>query len=457
MKRSWFFCFLLSILCWSCASYYTKNQEFNKNFEQANFKKADDILASDKKAEKRKTKLLYYLNRGTTNHMLGNYRVSNEFFEKADRYVETYRANAALTAASFLTNPKMEYYKGEDHERILINYYKALNYLFLNNYEDALVEVRRMNIQLQKLDDKYKGKNKYQKDAFFHLLMGIVYDLNKDPNNAFIAFRNSYEIYESDYKKLFGINTPEQLKRDLLRTGYQSGIDISYYEKQFGFNYSKREEKEASLYYLWHNGLGPYKEEWSINFTLIPGAAGNVTFVNDELGFSFSFPVSQQQKASLSKTSIYRVAFPKYHERELYFTSGKIAVDGGKTQKLELSEDVNQIAFHALKQRMVLELGEALLRLALKKALEYQVRQENESLGALMSIANAVSEQADTRNWQTIPHSIYYTRIPVNEGEHQVSLLQEEGSGNVREVKKTVNLSKGDIQLLTHYSLNYKQ
>ena len=78
--------------------------------------------------------------------------------------------------------------------------------------EEALVEVKRMNLRLNQLNDRYKSKNKFQKDAFIHLLMGIVYDVNKEYNNAFIAYRNAYEIYESDYKEHFGFKKGKHIK-----------------------------------------------------------------------------------------------------------------------------------------------------------------------------------------------------------------------------------------------------
>ena len=64
----------------------------------------------------------------------------------------------------------------------MIHYYKALNFLKLNDREAALVECKRMNIKLNRLSDKYKSDNKYKKDAFIQILMGIIYDANDDYN-----------------------------------------------------------------------------------------------------------------------------------------------------------------------------------------------------------------------------------------------------------------------------------
>ena len=103
-----------------------------------------------------------------------------------------------------------------------------------------LVEVRKINIRLQQLNDKYPDhKNRYQRDAFAQLLMGLIYDAAGDWNNAFIAYRNAYDTYQSDYIRNFGLSSPEQLKKDLLRTAYLCGFqtELSQYETEFGMRY----------------------------------------------------------------------------------------------------------------------------------------------------------------------------------------------------------------------------
>jgi hypothetical protein len=61
-------------------NYYQTIYEFNNNFEQGKFKEAESALSKDKKAETRKTKLLYYMNMGVVESLQGNYAESNAFF-----------------------------------------------------------------------------------------------------------------------------------------------------------------------------------------------------------------------------------------------------------------------------------------------------------------------------------------------------------------------------------------
>ena len=413
---------LLTFLFFSCATYYQVNKEFNQRFEQGNLASAEKYLQKNKT---KRTKFLYYANRGVVNSMEGDYEQSNKWLEKAYIYNEDYRKSATDVAASFLVNPTMVPYRAEDHEQLLLLYYKALNYLKTSDYESALVECRRLNVQLNELSDKYRSDKKYKRDAFIHNLMGIAYEASGDVNNAFIAYRNAYDIYKEDFTDMFGVSAPDQLKQDLLRTAYLNGFsnELDYYEREFEIKYQPQ-KPEAELVFFWHNGLGPVKGEWSINFAVQEGADGFMTFANSEYGMSYPFPISSlsnEQSSSLKNLKVFRIAFPKYVEREPVFTSAYIESKSGRYD-LDLAEDVNQIAFKTLQERMLKEFGKGLLRVALKKSAEAAVSHESEGWGAVLGLVNAFTEKADTRNWQTIPHSIYYTRIPLNVGSNQIKL-----------------------------------
>ena len=83
-------------------------------------------------------------------------------------------------------------------------------------------------------------------------------------------------------------------------------------------------------------------------------------------------------------------------------------------------ENLDAIAFKSLNDRFGREMANALLRFAIKKASEMALRKENKDAATILSIANAISEQADTRNWQTLPNTVSYTRIPLNVGDNKI-------------------------------------
>jgi hypothetical protein len=143
----------------------------------------------------------------------------------------------------------------------------------------------------------------------------------------------------------------------------------------------KESRQDADLIFFWHNGLGPVKDEWSINFLIHTGDDNTMIFTNPELGLNFPFVVTESKdRADLAKLEVFRVAFPRYRERELYFNSAYLQLDSNK-YSLQLGEDINKVAFHSLNQRMLQEFAKGLLRAALKKAAEHSIRKEDDRLG----------------------------------------------------------------------------
>lgn len=441
----------------SCATYYQSNYTFNQEFERGNLSSALTKLQSNAAEANGKKEFLFYVNNGLVLSMLGRYEESNDYFEKAFIFGEDYRKNYLYEVASYLTNPMVSTYKGEDHEHLMVLYYKALNFLKLGKTEQALVECRRLNIRLQQLSDRYDSDKKYRRDAFVHTLMGIIYEVDKDYNNAFIAYRNALEIYEDDYHNLFKLNAPDQLKKDLLRTSFLSGMNEEFenYKQAFGMSdFEYEAPRGGELVFFWHNGLSPVKAEWGITF-VVTRRDNWIYFSNAELGLTFPFRLdnyNENDRNGLASIEFFRVAFPRYIERPAYFTNASLSFQN-ETVSLQLLEDVNKIAFQSLQQRMNLEMSKALIRVALKKATEYQVKKEDKMLGSVLGMINAITEKADTRNWQTLPHSIYYARVPLEEGKNTISLRLQVRSHEPTEQQFTYEVKKGQILFHTFSSL----
>ena len=447
--------FLLSLL--GCSTYYEKSRELQSYVVSGDFLHAEKLLSSDKKGEVGAGRVLYFFNRGVVAFMNGEYEKSNIYFTKADHYVEDYRMSVGAEALSLVSNPMVKPYRPEDFEGVMIHYYMAINYIYLNNYEDALVECRRINIQLQRMNTRYKnGKNKYSKDAFAHVLMGLIYEAAGDMNNAFIAYRNALEVYETSYTKLFGVKAPLQLKKDLLRTAQVMGFskELDYYQRKFNMKAEREDPEKGSLVFFWMNGFGPVKGEWSITFINAGYHNGWVTFKNAQYGLSFPVYVgdkSKEEKQAFADLSVLRVAFPKYIERRLMFLRAQL-VSGGKIYNLELAENINAIAFQCLKDRMVREIAGGIARLATKKSLEALARKQDETFGAILGIINSMTEKADTRNWQTLPYSISYARIPLPEGVKQVQ-LKAIGSSAITTTPFEFNIRKGRTSFFAFHQL----
>jgi len=450
---------LMIFLFSSCVSYYQKSYQFQQQFALGNIKEAQEFLLINKKDAEKKDRLLYFLDRGVVEQMLGNYEVSNTYFEKAYVYNQDYQKDFKYDVIGALTNPMLKPYKAEDHEVVLIHFYKSINYIQLNNFDAALVEVRRINILLNKLNDKYEGKkNRYKEDAFANLLMGIIYEAKNEFNDAFIAYRNALNVYRGTYSEEFNVKVPNQLKLDILRTAAKNGFasELQQYEKEFGISYVPQVRGNGELVFFWMNGLGPVKGEFSMNLTRSEGTAGNLVFANEPGPYNFPINISNQinnlNQEGLNDVRFVRMAVPKYRSRKPLLSKAHLLISGEKVA-LELTEDIEQIAFSCLEDRMFREIGKSVARLVLKQAAEIVATNQNKNTGFVLSALNAMTERADTRNWQSLPHSIYYQRVSLSVGSQDLKLVTS-GNAIVEEnLKFKVQIKKNASTFRTFHSL----
>ncbi|PZP42355.1 MAG: hypothetical protein DI598_17005, partial [Pseudopedobacter saltans] len=367
------------------------------------------------------------------------------------------KTNVGQAIASKLTNPMAEPYKGEDFEKVAIHYYKALNYIGLDQPEEALVEAKRINIKLTQLNDKYSSnKNKYSKDAFAEIVQGILYEKVGDINNAFIAYRNAVDIYQSDSGQYLNVSIPLQLKKDVLRTAKELGFKYEYstYKTKFemeDFQIPTKPESEAIVF--WENGLGPVKDQVKITASATDGAFLG-TYDDDNGNIVIPIPAGVN-------LGINAIAIPKYVKRAPYYQNASLVVDGQNEIPFELSEDYYSIAKQCLRDRMMREVIDICVRFGAKKTVSKGLSLlANHFLGSTAETvtkwgadaAGAITEKADTRNWQSLPATISYIRVPLHEGENDFTIKKY---SNGIASTDTIHLSyKNGIQIINYFDIN---
>ena len=422
LKKILFFFFFVSLF-FGCFTYHQLNYTLFANLQSGNYDGAYSALEKSSKKVKSKDALLHSMNRAYLQMLRKNHQESSTLFIEIDKNIEDLRKTIGDVVLMYFLNPSATKYRPEDYEEIMVNYFNSLNFLERNNYENALIECRRGLLKVYNLQDKYGKKNRYKDDAFFQNLIGMIYEATGKHNDAFIAYRNSLKVYQEFYSSAFSINVPENLKHDIIRSAYLTGFsdEVKKYEEQFGITYEKKESNTGNVIVLWNNGLAPFKGEGSINFVIDRNKGGLVFAAPQDKELNFSFGpsyVTSNQISKISDLSFMRVALPKLVDKKPKFTSAEITVNNTKKIDFQLAQDIEKIAHKSFKDRLVKELGNALIRLALKKTLEVYAESEVEGLGAAFSLLTAISEKADTRSWQTIPQQVFYSRFSLPEGKH---------------------------------------
>ena len=435
-------------------------------------KGADAIVQRDEKEYGEKSRVLYGMDRGMTLQLAGDYQQSNAILEQAeDELDRLYTRKIRTETLAFMTNDTALPYEGDPYEQVLINVLKALNYAVLGQWQDALVEARRIDHRLNVLSDRTKDKNAYRDDGFARYLSGILYESTGDVNNAFIAYRKAYETFDAT-RAWSHTAVPSQLRADLLRTAEALHFTQELAEYQSVFPETRWETSQAlqqlaQVVVISYNGRAPHKEDQILD---LPISLDALQLVLLNRGFSQSNRHSNRAVDTVLyglNGRVVRVALPRLFPQKTQVPVDRVNLipDNGTQVALntELVHNVTALADKALSERMAGITVKALARAATKFALaEGATRGAQQAAGkdaapwvgllvGLLTKGLAVaSEEADKRSWQTLPDEIHLARAWVRPGHYQV---QSQSAGESHdslkaEAMRTLSLGPGETAVL---------
>lgn len=415
-----------------------------------------DVAAVIKKVETEKTKtykekdrVLEYLDLGMLYHYQGDYQKSNLLLEQAERSMEElYTKSVSKAALSMLLNDNVLDYFGEDYEDVYTNVFKALNYLHQNKFDEAFVEIRRINLKLESLEDKYHkmatglnsskdkktdikaGSNIFTNSALGRYLSMIIYahegkydDANIDYNKIKEAFDTQPDIYTFSPPDMF--DPLKQVPTPTLHIVSMVGRAPYKQSREFHIATSKDQLTVVAV----DESINPYILSW-------PG-------INTNYYFKFALPYIVNYD-----TEVHRV----------------IARINNETYELKKMEDIGNVAVQTYKVKEPIIYLKSITRSVLKgiaaEAAKDEIKKKNPGLsGTLMSAAIDAtlyaSENADLRISRYFPNDVMIADIPLPEGDYQVSIEYYHRNGNLlyRDDKGTVNIGGRKLNLLESWQI----
>jgi hypothetical protein len=316
-------------------------------------------------------------------HAAGKYEESNEFFLRADKIAEIKDYTSLSTeAATLLTTDTIKEYKGEDFEKLLINTYLAINYALLGDAENALVEARRVNHKLNLMVTE--GKRKYKQNAFARYLSAILYESNKDFEDAYIDYQNTQKLLP-DFPNL---------GKDLYRCAWV-------------LRQSDEKERWKKFYHLSDQDIEQAKE-------VGPNSKKGEIIVIYENGIS---PVKRPNP--------HFTQLPKFYPRYNPVTYATIEVNGESKGNTALLENIESTAIENLDEKYGALVAKKIAGVLAKETVAYAIEKQTNSplLGLAARVAMYVSDQADVRSWNLLPRDLQILRIPVEPGTYRVRAL----------------------------------
>jgi hypothetical protein len=346
--------------------------------------------------------VLSSLDKGMLRRMTSDYAGSNKIFEVAKREIEKlYGVSVTENLASMTINETFRGYEGDRYEQLLLHAYMAMNYIQLGELDGARVEMLQAKVKMMEWGDEPED------DAFIRYLSGIIYESLGEFDDALISYRQAYIAYKENGGKHYPLPSYE-LKSDLLRLLSWQGLRDEYkaYKKEFGmvtYKPVKRSSDFGELVVILNNGLAPVRSETAIQI--------------------FSSEVQQNL----------RVAFPVYRTPTQTLYTGQVVV-GEQKYALEAIENIDALARHSLEQDMPGIMARATARAVVKYNTQANAQDQGSLAGLLMTVANMVTERADTRSWTTLPQEIQLKRVLLPVGQHRVQIQMLNAAGQVVDV-----------------------
>jgi hypothetical protein len=311
-------------------------------------------------------------------------------------------------------------YAGESYEHALLNVYRAMNYVLLNQPDEALVESRKVERFLTELHDKIGDKKGiYKDDAFARYLDALLYADEGKLDDARISLQAARAAY-TDYAANYGTPVPH-------------------------FDFPKDKKDHGELVFIHYNGVAPRKISNTFQVAW-NNAAVLVRQSNSEDG---SAAAKNALAAGFMGNAI-TVAYPSIVQDSYTVVGSDVWVDSQPVGSSILMEDVTGMASKNLDNRMAMIKTRAIARAAVKYILAesaYRVAAKacDRQFGTLswqglackggaklvFSAAMAATETSDVRGWAALPAQIRMARIKLPPGKHDVMIQFKNSSGAV--------------------------
>jgi hypothetical protein len=385
---------------------------FNRQFEAGDFNQAGKFAESKIKKDKNPSgdDLLWELQLAASERAELNHSKSVASFDKAEETMNYFAPNSEVldTIGSTLVNDNAIPYKGQEYDGIMVNTYKALDFLAEKKSDQARVEFNRaldrqtrakehFNEEIRKLEaklDKQKEKTNTDAKAMADDPKTTAIVNAKYPDlsefKPYPDFVNPFTTYLAGiYFLLIGEN---DRAADLLKETAGMVPDNDYIKNDLVLAddaASGKAKLENQCWVMFENGLGPVKGEFRVDLPLV-----------------------------LVSSRVYYagIALPKLTPRKVAYPYLTIKTDAGEYQTRQVA-DMERVIETEFKKDFKGILIRAIASAAVKAAAQAAVR-DNDQYGimtAAIAVYSVATTAADVRIWSALPKDFQVARCAIPE------------------------------------------
>ncbi|WP_285758381.1 hypothetical protein [Helicobacter heilmannii] len=402
--KLWSLCSVGGLILAGCAHTASRTElsQFQQAYYAKNHQRADQVsksaLAEDKK---QKDAPLWNLENGVNAFMMKQYQNSLASLDKADKVFDTNLNNVekgigkvgAATYGAAINAP----YEGHMYEWILANYYKALDYAFLNNKQEARVEFNRT------IDRERRAKEAYQKQ-----IQKTEEDMQKAKQKN-VAMFNKMSAgtggWDQDVQKAFA-----NLERFKTYTGFINPL-VNYVG---GLFFASNGDNSKAMDEL--------KEAYGVSQSKIVGEDLKHLMHHSHEKYTWVI-VEDGMQPTLKEFKITSLNFalPTLQEGQSFHHNFKI-VENGKSQNMDVLSNFDVVVRKEYQKTLPGVKARAITSAILKTGTEAALKTAGEYApgygglaasigGSILHLTNKASTAADTRSSNIFPSMVYVGRV----------------------------------------------
>ncbi len=444
---------LAALLATGCQTYKDQSAKMSEHWQRGDVTTAaTEFSAKAEKEKNSKDTVVWRLEQGAALRAAGQFKESLTAFEAAEgkinKYDESAKVKVGGEALALMSNQAQLPYEGRAYDKIMLNTYKALNYLQLGEPDKARVEFIRAQQRQAEAVEINKARVETAEAQLVKQKEAKKFDPDKakdDPKfkakfDGAYAFLDQYKA-EANYK-----NPAAVYLHGLFFLAASTGsADLELAKHSFdevsgmvGEAKFIQDDKELlgqvmtgkpvppTTYVVFETGRAPVRDQIRLDLPLFIVGARNVPYVGA------AFPTLKPQDGHLSC----------------------LQVAAGDTKiATSLLANMDAVVGREFKDELPTIITKTMISTVAKAAAAYAVNQaasEQSDMAGLFamvgtSIAQAAVNIADTRTWTTLPKEFQVCRIPTpadrkirlggSGDEMDTEILVEDGTVNLIYVK----------------------
>jgi hypothetical protein len=354
--------------------------------------------------------LLWAMQLGCLERISQNYKQSNDDFDKAEEMLNffDYQNKTADSVAAMAVSENIVPYLGEEYDGIMVNTYKALNFMALGDNELARVEFNRALDRQRRAKEKFakeiaklqneldqaqeKEDSQVKKNVDNPEIQQLIEQRYPGIYNfkAYPDFVNPFTTYIAGV--FFDLIGDHSKAAPLLKEAYGMVSDNEYLAEDIAVTeqvLDGQKELKDTVWVVFENGMGPVKEEFRIDIPL---------FVETK------------------KVKYVGIALPKLIFREQAYSSLTIMA-AGHNYTTEQVADMDRVIQTEFNKDFKGILTRAIISMTAKAVAQYALEKQDKSSSTLASFLVAAysyaTTAADVRIWTTLPKDFQVARFPM--------------------------------------------